>query len=173
MKKSNNAPQSLFSSRTSHIIGREDILRRISKIIANPSVKSHVLYLEGLGGMGKTRLLEEVATIQQQGKGKKFLWSGIIDLYHEENHSPDNLQKAIVRGVDPNSKYFPKFQQVQKELEEKQRQGFSGPTLENLRKSVNEHFLTEYKALASKQRLVLCFDTVELIQYESDIVQRI
>lgn len=173
MNKTKNGSKVLLSSRTARIIGRENILVGIRKAISDKAKKSHVLYLEGPGGMGKTRILEEVANIQKQWKGKKFLWSRIIDLYHEENHSPENLQKAIVRGLDPVNKHFSKFQQLQRELEEKQRQGFAGPTLEKLRQNVNAQFLAEYKSLARKQRLVLGFDTVELIQYESDIVQRI
>lgn len=173
MKKINDGSQSTLSLRTSHIIGREDILDNINKAISDKSGQSHVLYLEGPGGMGKTRILQEVGNIQKQITGKKFLWSGIIDLYHEENHSPENLQKAIAQGLDTNNKYFVKFHKLRKELQEKQQQGFSGPILEKLRRDVNEQFLAEYNALAAKQRLVLCFDTVELIQYESDVVQHI
>src|SRR5690349_14539212 len=114
MKKTKVSPQSSLSSRTLRLIGREDILKRVISAISHKSSKSHVLYLEGHGGIGKTRLLEEVDNIQKQRKGRKFLWSGIIDLYHEENHSPDNLQKAIAGGLDPYNKYFVQFRQLQR-----------------------------------------------------------
>ena len=173
MKESRQATQSPLLPRSSRIIGREDFLDAIRNAITDKAGQSCVLYFVGPGGIGKTRLLEEVANIQREFKGKPFLWSGIIDLYHEENHSPDTLKEAIVRGVDPKKRHFQKFWKCRELMKEKRRQGIVGPEFEKIRKQLNDQFLEEYKILASQRRLVLCFDTMELIQYESDIVQKI
>lgn len=168
-----DVPQSSFSGRLPRIIGRREILDSIEAALADHSGQSYVIYLEAPGGMGKTRILEEVGNFQKQSRGGEFLWGDKIDLYHEKYHSPENLQKAIADGLDSDSTQFKKFRLLQKELEEKQRQGFGGPVIEELRHRVNNQFLEDYKLLTKKERLALCFDTMELTQHESDIVQRI
>ncbi len=173
MKKSRRSAQPPSLYRLPRIIGRVSFLDAIREAIADKKGRSRVLYFVGSGGIGKTRLLEEVPNIQKGFKGTPFLWSGIIDLYHEDNHSPDNLKEAIAKGVDPDKKYFVEFWKLREQMKEKRNQGAVGSGFIEMRKQLNDQFLEEYKSLALKKRLVLCFDTMELIQYESDDVQKI
>jgi tetratricopeptide (TPR) repeat protein len=172
MKRPQQAKKRSLLKRLPNIIGRQDFLVHIRKAIGNRSRQPHVLYFVGPGGIGKTRLLEEVGNLQESIE-KPFLWSGIIDLYHEENHSPDIFIEAVAKKLDPSEKYFHVFWERRREFLEKRRQGFSGVELEKLRERAKDQFVQEYKALAAKNRVVLCIDTMELIQYESDVVQKI
>jgi tetratricopeptide (TPR) repeat protein len=172
MKVTEKSPQSSFTSRLPRIIGRKHIIDNIKEALDDKTGKPYVIYLEADGGMGKTRILEEVGNIQKEKK-IKFSWGGKIDLYHEKYHSPENLQKAIADGLDPRDVHFKKYRALQLDLEEKQRQGFSGPAIEKLRREVDEQFMQDYRALAKKNRVALCFDTMELTQHESDIVLKI
>ena len=163
----------VFAPRTPHIIGRRQYIDDIRRAIADDTGRSHVLYFVGLGGIGKTRLLEEVAVIQKEWSGKPFRFTGIIDLYYTKYHSPGGLRQAIADGLDPDNHYFQGYRSLRAEWERKRREGMISPELEEIRRQFDGLFQQEYAALAEKQRLVLCFDTLELIQYESDAVQRI
>lgn len=160
-----------FAPRLPNLIGRQKFVHMIRQAIANDSGKSHVFYFVAAGGMGKTRLLEEVGALP--GQQNSFLWSGIIDLYHSETHSPGGLRAAIARGFDPGGASFREYWELRQQFQDRRSAGEMGPALETLQQRLDEVFLEEYAALASRHRLVLCFDTLELIQYESDTVQQI
>lgn len=162
-----------FAPRTPRMIGRKALVDAIRAAITDESGRSHVLYFVGPGGMGKTRLLEEVAVIRKARPKRPFRWTGIIDLYHAGNHSPSGLRQAIIDGLDPDKHFFREYRVLREIFEQKRQEGITGPTLEELRRRLDKVFQEEYAVLAAKQRLVLSFDTLELIQYESDIVQDI
>jgi tetratricopeptide (TPR) repeat protein len=155
------------------IIGRQAHLEAIHQAIADQSGRSYILYFVGPGGIGKTRLLEEVKNIRREWTLAPFLWSNIVDLYHAEHHSPSGLRQAIVNGLDPSKRYFWDYRQKREEFEQKRIAGVTGSELERLRRELDIVFQQDYAVLAEKHRLVLCFDTLELLQYESDTVQEI
>lgn len=160
-----------FAPRTTKLIGRQQHVQAVLDAIAQKNT-CHVIYFTGVGGIGKTRILEEIDAIAKQ-VGGSFLWSKIIDLYSAQNHSVGDLQQAIAQGVDPYNEWFGDYRRQQAQLEEQLDSGVGGPVLEELRNKVNKAFLDAYAAAAQQKRLVLAFDTVELIQYENDVVQRI
>lgn len=162
-----------LAQRTPRLIGRKKYIEQIKGAITNGDERSYVFYLIGPGGIGKTRILEEVRNIQLEWDGAPFLYSGVIDLYHTDYHSPSGLREGIARGLDPKEQYFQRYWKKRAEFQKKREEGVAGPELERLRQQLDEIFLQEYAQLAKKQRVVLCFDTLELIQYESDAVQRI
>jgi len=166
-------PQAPFAPRTPHIIGRQSYIDAIRNAITDQTGRSHALYFVGPGGIGKTRLLEEVAVILQAWTGKSFRRTEIIDLYYAKYHSPGGLREAIANGLDPDNDYFQKYRALRADFERKRQEGIIGRELEELRRQFDGVFQQEYSVLAREQRLVLCFDTLELIQYESDVVQEI
>jgi hypothetical protein len=164
-----------FAPRTSHIIGRAAFIAAIRSAIADSS-GSQIFFFTGPGGIGKTRLLEEVDVILKELDDQQFLQAEkIIDLYHADNHSPGGLRDAIVNGLDPEgkNKSFANYRALHQEYNRKRLEGVGDSELEEMRKQLDPQFQKEYAELAAKQRLVLRFDTLELIQYESDIVQEI
>src|SRR6185503_13331920 len=98
-----------FAPRTSRIIGRHEYVQAIRTAIADRSGRSYVLYFSGVGGVGKTRLLEEVAVLHTTWTGIPFRHTSIIDLYHADYHSPGALRQAIINGLDPGNDYFPLY----------------------------------------------------------------
>jgi len=160
-----------FAPRTPSIIGRQEYVEAIRRALADTAGQSYFLYFVGSGGIGKTRLLEEVMVFQQSAI--PFLSSRIIDLYHADYHSPDGLRQAIVARLDPGNQFFQRYREHYAVLLQKLHEGNVGPELEQLRNEIDSLFLQEYNILAKQHRIALCFDTVELIEYESDTVLEI
>jgi tetratricopeptide (TPR) repeat protein len=165
--------EDLFAPRASRMIGRDEYIKAIRAAIADTGGRSHVLYFFGPGGIGKTRLLEELAAIRETWTGAPFRCTGIIDLYHADYHSPGGLRMAIADGLDPDNTYFQHYRALRDEFEGRRQEGASSRELEDLRGQFDTIFQEEYALLAGQQRLVLRFDTLELLQYESDLVQQI
>ena len=163
----------LLSLQTSHLIGRADLLNELRAAINDPSGKCYTFYFNGKGGIGKTRLLKEIDVIKSTWKGRPFRSTKIIDLYHAVNHSPSGLRGAIVDGLDPGNEFFHGYRLARKEHRDQRDAGLFGAPLEELRQKAIAKFQEEYESLSKKYRLVIRFDTLELIQHESDVVQRV
>src|SRR5436853_2892156 len=101
-----------FAPRIPQIVGREKHIDAIRAAIADSSGNSYVLYFVGPGGVGKTRLLEEVAAIQKEWTGTRFRSTGIIDLYYADYHSPGGLRQAIADGLDPGNRAFREYRRL-------------------------------------------------------------
>lgn len=162
-----------FAPRTPRIIGREHILTDIRTAIHDEKEQSYAFYVIAPGGLGKTRLLEEVAVIQREMSDRPFRWSGVIDLYHASNHSISGLRQSIIDGLDPGNLYFHEYRALRREFEQKRADGVATAMLQKLRTQLDDVFMWNYETLASQQRIVLSFDTLELLQYESDALQEL
>ncbi|MCZ7669754.1 MAG: ATP-binding protein [Chloroflexi bacterium] len=77
----NNQISEPHAPRTPEIVGRDEEVNAIKQAIIGKNARS-VFYYVAEGGMGKTRLLEEADSI------KAPFYAPIIDLYHQQNHSP-------------------------------------------------------------------------------------
>lgn len=132
---------------------------------------SHMVYFKALGGIGKTRILQElVEVVDQAGAGYKD--TGIIDLYHTDNHSTSDLERVIVERMDPHRKYFREYRVQRKRYTDARELGSSPESLEPMREELARTFIKEWAQLANEHRkLVIILDTIELLQYESSIVE--
>jgi hypothetical protein len=164
--------QSSLALRTRQMIGRPGIAAKIQEVIRGDD-PCCAFYIMGLGGMGKTRLLEEVETWQFSDEKRPVLVSPIIDLYHAENHSPSGLRRAIANGFDPEQLYFAGYHERREFFLQRRREGYPLDLLENLREELEETFAESYARLAQDFRLVLRVDTLELTQHDSDLVQEL
>lgn len=144
------------------LVGRKKEITAIKHAIRDAGSK-RVLYFVSGGGMGKTRILEEIVEIRKRG------CLPIIDLYHQKNHSPSGLRYAIVHALG--EKYFPKYTKQRLAFEVRRDIGQGGKALEEMRLELDKIFVEEYNEVSAKRRLILRFDTLELIQYEHDSVQ--
>src|SRR5436190_22792426 len=99
--------ENLLAERSSRLIGRKNIAEAMRAAIDDPTGRCHTLYFVGPGGIGKTRLLEEVDVIRETWSGQPFLCTNIIDLYDSINHSPSGIRSAIAEGFG--DEFFSEF----------------------------------------------------------------
>ena len=159
-------------TRTEKIVGRKKQLDRVEEILKQRDV-SYAFYLFGGPGLGKTRLLEEIGALTNTLEPAKFsfAWSGLVDLYHSQTQNNLGLEWIILQGLDPEKEFFADYRQLRQKFESDLAQGLTGASLEADRKKLSAQFREDYRRLAKARRIVLTFDTVELIQHERDQAQ--
>ena len=161
--------------KTGQLIGRKAEERILRQAIEGDDLR--VVYVTGEAGLGKTRLLENLpAIIGKCSNRTRCLWSKkswIIDLYDPEKHSNSGLEAAIVKALDPDQEMFDAYRKGRKEFDRQRRAGADLLTLEKLRQGLIEKFIAGFNDISRKKRVVVALDTVELIQYESDVVERV
>jgi hypothetical protein len=156
--------------RTPEMVGREGEMERLRKCLRARG-ENHFLYYWAHGGLGKTRLLEELQRMVEEA-GPGFCSTGIIDLYHTDTHSTSDVERAIVEGLDPEHKYFARYRQERKRYELLRERGTDPGVLEQRREELSQIFIGECREMSvDTRKLVICFDTVELLQYESSVVE--
>jgi len=153
------------------LIGRNKEIEALRKYMYAPGSGRHYVYFWARGGLGKTRLLEELEQMVKEA-GPRFYFSGIIDLYHTDTHSTSALEKIIVEGLDPQEHYFAPYRKERKAYELLRERGTDPGILEERRKKLGDLFIEGCKEMAlNAAKLVICFDTIELLQYESSVVE--
>ncbi len=154
------------------LVGRKEEIELLKKYLYAPGSVRHYLYFWARGGLGKTRLLEELERIVREEAGPRFYFSGIIDLYHTDMHSTSDLEKVIIEGLDPQHKYFAEYRQERGKYELLRERGTDPGILEERRQELGKLFVKGCNDMAfNAARLVICFDTIELLQYESSVVE--
>lgn len=139
----------------------------------NESHTTRFLYFYGPGGIGKTRLIEEVKQIVQNSSRKKRpYWGGLYDLYHVDLHSILELQDAIANSLDPDKYFFQEYANLREQYQQRQQQGRGNlPTLQD---RLNALFIQNLYDFSRQQyRLVIAFDTLETLAFESELIQSI
>ena len=132
-----------------------------------------IVYFKGAGGIGKTRLLEEV--LNARGSYPLLRCSDLIDLFHEQFHTPDNIQLFIADKIDPQNYFFQQYRIYRKDLLSNEEKGVERDKLKELAKKRDAQFLTDYRAVVEigLGRVLLLFDTTEQIQRESETVREL
>lgn len=156
--------------KTTQMIGRESELIRLDTYLHDRNA-SHFCYYRGVGGLGKTRLLLEVQRLVRDA-GAGFYSTDIVDLYHTDLHSISDIERAIMDGLDPGGKHFGNYRPKRQEYEQLRDRGAAEAALEALRAELPALFRDDFNQLSSRARkVVLCFDTIELLHDESTAVQ--
>ncbi len=152
------------------MVGRKTEIHRLTSLLRSRKAR-HFVYYSAHGGLGKTRLLEELlARVRDAGPG--YHASGIIDLYHTDTHSNSDVERALVEGLDPETRWFQEYRGERQRYLKLREMGADSRHLEGLRAHLSELFVTEFNKMADEaHKLVLTFDTVELLQYESSLVE--
>ncbi len=150
------------------LIDRNKELEEIERAFENGL---RVVYLIGKGGIGKTRLLEEMC--RNHGD---FVTLGVFDVYHSDYHKVSGVERAIVEKVRKHvdSAAFRDYDKVRKNYLDAREKGMSSKSLEELRRKVAETFWKDFGAVIKElgnKHLMLCFDTMELLFHETDEVE--
>ncbi len=153
------------------LINRKTEMRMIMEAIN--SKKPSAIFFTGEGGIGKTRLLEEIFDQRELLGTRGIRCSDLIDLYHPVNHSPDNVQFHIAQQIDPQNRFFQDYHSKRAAFLSAEEKGVARGKLTELAKKRDNQFLEDYQALTEqgRARVLLIFDTTEQIQHESDVVQ--
>jgi len=141
-------------------IGRKEVLNTISEKIADS--KSWFILVQGPAGIGKTRVLEEVEQLVKEVKGneKRLVCLPIIDFYDTTMHAESAIERTIVNSLQ-NQMGNGLFNEFYDALIE-----FKEGRLEE--KKLWEPFKIVYDKVTMATRVVLRFDTAELLEYEHD-----
>lgn len=159
-------------------VHRTSLVNRTEEINAiqtalNESQTTRILYFYGPGGIGKTRLIEEIERITQNNSRKtNAFWGGLYDLYHVDLHNVLELQNAIAENLDPENRFFHEYVEAREEykLIQQHRLGDIPAFQEHL----GTLFIQTLCHFSGQQnRLVLAFDTLETMAFESELIQSI
>lgn len=152
------------------LVGRRAEVERLRQYLHDRGAM-HVVYYVAPGGIGKTRILEELMKMVQEA-GPGFRTSGIVDLYHTDTHSTSDVERVMMEQLDPEGKHFPHYREERRHFEQLRELGADPTVIEAHRAHLVEAFIADCRDLAlDSKKLVLCFDTIELLQHESSLVE--
>ena len=160
----------VFTRRTPRMVGRKAEVERLRKWLRARGER-HYIYYKARGGLGKTRLLQELERMVQEA-GEGFYYTGIIDLYHTDLHSSSDIERAIVNGLDREGKFFAEYRRQRRDFELLRERGVDPGVQREMRERLGRAFVDGCNYMALKARkLVISIDTLELLQHESLVVE--
>ena len=163
-----NFPLGMPAASRVPLIGRRKELEEIRK--AAEAKETKVVYITGQGGIGKTRLIQEVLN-ELRKEPNLVVAQEPIDFYHIANRSLEGLLEAIKASVGLD---LPRYQKAREELEGLVvTAGATFSEIDKKRKEMAEVFLEEWGEKSREKRIVIAFDTLEKLHYESDRVQEL
>jgi tetratricopeptide (TPR) repeat protein len=138
-------------------INRDNELVQIEALIRERGTR-RVLCIQAPGGIGKTRLLQEV----QERFAKDTLIPGIIDFDDLALRIPGNIEFTIAKqiGQDTFSVYWESLQAYHQLREE----GVSPGRLAQKKLEVRQAFLDDFNEFSTQQRVVLLLDTTDTLE---------
>ena len=148
-------------------INREDELDEIDRIVRDSVGSQKLLFIFGEGGVGKTRLLEEICYryMNRDLSDYAFTVLSIFDLDAYTYRSISGLRNRIIQELGRNS--FGGYLQKLSDLRKMERTNFSLQRIDTERDAVNREFILNLNSLLTQHTLVLLFDTVEaLAEYQ-------
>jgi hypothetical protein len=172
----------LASRRSEDLIGRTDELETARRAIYSAKSSLEVVFLYGDGGLGKSRLVEEIlwragnSTSREQPKGEppagldwtksgKAIVADLIDMANSDYHSRVEFMHTVrdslisTRGTlnfHTFDRAFRDFQRVRDR---------DVKTLEEVTGKVENSFLEAYNTISKKERIILTLDTSERLAY--------
>lgn len=151
-----------FTITLPEVVGREDVLTLIMTAIPPQELK--VFYLWGHGGIGKTRLEQEVLERARKNAEDAIIFSEPIDLYHYPTHSIEGLMRAVRAVLPPQarSRYFADYDDDLSRAFHAQQQGNTERAAYWQQKARTD-FGQGFRALCKAHPVVMAFDTLEVL----------
>lgn len=140
-------------------VGRDTELQTIEDLVHQRGTRK-VLLVHGIGGIGKTRLLQEAKN--RLGREKDTLFTSVLDLDDTAIRVPSNLGRAIAQ--DLGQEHFGEYLRRADEYMRAGRERVDPETLLAHLKGADKVFLENYNRLAAQKRIVILADAVETVQ---------
>ena len=140
-------------------IGRHIELNQIDEVIQQWDTRQ-VICLHGPGGIGKTRLLEEICL--QHKPNNSLLTASIIDFDDLALFLPENIERQIAERLSP--EIFEPYLRSLLDWRKMEEAGVSTDALEQQQQRVRQIFVSSFNQVTQKQRVVLLFDTTDHIE---------
>jgi hypothetical protein len=153
-------------------IGRDEeraVLRVVDEVRGDGTSRAVLLY--GPGGVGKTRLVRELADRGHDGA----VWMPPIDVDDSEYWLLTNLEHDIAMKLDPEQEFFEKYFLQAASFEDIARQRIGLETIKGHLERLNEQFVECYRAYveASGTTVVITLDTVEAVRGMSSFLVKL
>jgi len=138
-------------------INREKDLARIGTLIKERGTR-RVLCIQAPGGIGKTRLLQEVR--ERYAKDAPII--GIIDFDDLALRIPGNIEFMIAKQIGPN--VFEAYLQDLQAYHQMRREGISPGRLAQKRLEARQAFIDDFNEFSAQRRVVLLLDTTDTLE---------
>jgi tetratricopeptide (TPR) repeat protein len=137
-------------------IGREKELAEIAQNLQDWGSK-RVVCIHGPGGVGKTRLLEEIGNHYQRSATLQI--TDVMDFDDLALHIAENLELRIAQALGQNA-FQPYLRELQR-LSSMEASGMDALSLANQAQGTHQAFIENYNQVTRERRVVLLFDTTE------------
>jgi hypothetical protein len=151
-----------------------EIMSDILKVVKATDGSTHVFYITGQGGIGKTVLLRQIGMElgSEDGIKSAFPWSGILDLYHSDVNTNSGLEGRLCDVLEREGE-FQEYRAEREAFTARREAGETGLEMEEERAKLAEVFALCMGQVIAKKRVVVAVDTTERIQYETDEIQKL
>ncbi len=140
-------------------IGRKNEIDRINELIKKWG-ENQVICIDGVGGIGKTRLLQEIR--EQQTKKQGIQVTDIIDFDDQNCLNPEKMSRKIATMLD--QKVFESFLRAQVDYHKMRVAGVSSERLNQESLAVNQIFSECFNTVSNKKRVLLFLDTTDHLE---------
>ena len=150
---------------TEFFVGREEQLALVGDLLGAPWGSRRVLLVHGAGGIGKTRLLQEIRRRQDEYArlpGGPFVFTEILDFDDIFLRLPLNLGGRIAEELG--KEWFRDYLAARDTYSRFWFLEADAETLLALRRRGDQLFLEGHNRLAEQKRIVLLCDTMEAVQ---------
>jgi tetratricopeptide (TPR) repeat protein len=141
----------------------EQQIRREAALVKKDR-KSRAVMLYGPGGVGKTRLVRELA--RTNGTDEQVIWIEPMDIDDSEYWLLYNLEQKVAHRLDPNNRYFESYRDDVAKIPQYTRPATGYDAIVSHLGEIKDVFLDCYRRFAEDtgQTVVIALDTVEAIR---------
>ncbi|MGB9890594.1 MAG: ATP-binding protein, partial [Anaerolineae bacterium] len=154
---------------TTELVGRTQEIARVQEIILETirGKGRSIIYITGVGGIGKTRLLQHLLKVLPQHLPVRVAGRP-VDMYHTINHTVEGLIQALQEALAPDGAGFERYQRERETLHRISRE--ERAQWQEQRNRMIQAFLEDLNRVSQRSTVVLALDTMERLFLQEDPV---